>query len=126
MTSRAAPPTKGTGTVKNLAELTLQIRTNLAIDRAREVTDENPSRGKGAREERAREGEALFFNVRFSFGTHAGCNWTPSESLRAVKSFAIFPLGMKPIPVKTHRRKNTCYMKENIYATCITTMQHAM
>lgn len=28
---RAAPPTKGIGTVKNLAELTLQIRTYLAI-----------------------------------------------------------------------------------------------
>jgi len=36
---RAAPPTKGIGTVKNLTELTLQIRTYLAIGGPSEVRE---------------------------------------------------------------------------------------
>jgi len=50
MTGRAAPPTKGIGTVKNLTELTLQIRTYLAIDgpsEVREVSIRRRERRKG-------------------------------------------------------------------------------
>lgn len=78
---RAAPPTKGIGTVKNLAELTLQIRTYLAIGGPSEVRDVRRT------ERSLRRKEALFQCV--TFFRNVRCNWTPSESLRVVKSFTI-------------------------------------
>ncbi|EGI59725.1 hypothetical protein G5I_12127 [Acromyrmex echinatior] len=49
---RAAPPTKGIGTVKNLTELTLQIRTYLAIDGPGEPPLSKRNRGNVEREKK--------------------------------------------------------------------------
>ncbi|KYQ56297.1 hypothetical protein ALC60_04704 [Trachymyrmex zeteki] len=49
---RAAPPTKGIGTMKNLTELTLQIRTYLAIGGPSEPPSSKRNRGNGERKKK--------------------------------------------------------------------------
>lgn len=82
---RAAPPTKGIGTVKNLAELTLQIRTYLRNRRAQwGKRGECPPEGKKPEEKGRRR---PFSNMWLSFRTcdatgHLLNRCTPLNRLR--------------------------------------------